>query len=168
MKKSVAVISALGVFFLASCSETEPTSGADDAAQVSEAAPSDSPSSTPSDTAGPPKATESAKAEPSRKTSAEPGVVYGDCSIEVGGKVYLDIKKTCRIDMQEDGSFQVNLNSDTPTYFAYVSILDDGFANVSWNGTEKASHAQELLGEDFRRKGACWIGAKGKVCATKR
>jgi hypothetical protein len=94
--------------------------------------------------------------------------VYGDCSITVGGKVYLDIKKTCRIDMQEDGSFQVNLESRKPSYFAYVSLLDGGFANVSWNGVQKYSKASELLGEDFRRKGGCWIGKKGKVCAFKR
>lgn len=94
--------------------------------------------------------------------------VYGDCSITVGGKVYLDIKKTCRIDMEADGSFQINLESKKPSHFAYVSILDGGFANVSWNGVQKYSHASELLGEDFRRKGGCWIGKKGKVCAFKR
>lgn len=94
--------------------------------------------------------------------------IRGDCSITVGGKVYLAIKKTCRIDMQDDGSFQVNLDSGKPDYFAYVSILDGGYANVSWNGQEKASHASYLLGEDFRRKGGCWIGKKGKVCAFKR
>lgn len=94
--------------------------------------------------------------------------VYGDCSITVGEKVYLNIKKTCRIDMEADGSFQINLNSKKPSHFAYVSILDDGYANVSWNGKEKASHASHLLGEDFRRKGGCWVGKKGKVCAFKR
>ncbi|MBX3594879.1 hypothetical protein [Sphingomonas sp.] len=94
--------------------------------------------------------------------------VYGDCSITVGGKVYLNIKKTCRIDLESDGSFQINLNAKKPSYFAYVSILDGGFANVSWNGVEKASHADTLLGEDFRRSGGCWIGRKGKVCAIKR
>ena len=73
-----------------------------------------------------------------------------------------------RIDMQEDGSFQVNLESRKPSYFAYVSLLDGGFANVSWNGVQKYSKASELLGEDFRRKGGCWIGKKGKVCAFKR
>lgn len=94
--------------------------------------------------------------------------MWGDCSITVGGKVYLDIKKTCRIDMQEDGSFQINLESKRPSHFAYVSILDGGYANVSWNGVQKYSHASVLLGEDFRRKGACWVGKKGKVCAAKR
>ncbi len=102
---------------------------------------------------------------------AQPAVaktVYGDCSITVGGKVYLNIKKTCRIDLEDDGSFQINLNSKTPSYFAYVSLLDGGVANVSWNGVEKASHASTLLGEDFRRSGGCWVGRKGKVCAFKR
>ncbi|MFB0875974.1 MULTISPECIES: hypothetical protein [unclassified Sphingobium] len=94
--------------------------------------------------------------------------VYGDCSISVGGKTYLNIKKTCRIDLDTDGSFQINLNSKKPSYFAYVSLLDGGVANVSWNGVEKASHADTLLGEDFRRTGGCWIGRRGKVCAFKR
>lgn len=94
--------------------------------------------------------------------------LYGDCSITVRGKVYLDIKKTCRIDMDADGSFQVNLESKKPSYFAYVSMLGGGFADVAWNGVEKYSKASELLGEDFRRKGACWIGKKAKVCAVKR
>lgn len=101
-------------------------------------------------------------------TPAAARTVYGDCSITVGGKVYLDIRRTCRIDMQDDGSFQVNLESRTPSHFAYVSMLDGGFANVSWNGRGKAGHASELLGEDFRRKGACWIGRRGRVCATRR
>lgn len=102
---------------------------------------------------------------------AQPAVaktVYGDCSITVGGKVYLNIKKTCRIDLEADGSFQINLNSKKPSYFAYVSILDGGFANVSWNGVQKYGHASVLLGEDFRRQGGCWVGRKGKVCAYKR
>lgn len=94
--------------------------------------------------------------------------VYGDCSITVGGKVYLAIKKTCRIDLDPDGSFQVNLESKKPSYFAYVSMLGGGYADVAWNGVEKYSKASELLGDDFRRKGGCWIGKKAKVCAFKR
>lgn len=101
-------------------------------------------------------------------TPAAAKTVYGDCSITVGGKLYLDLKKTCRIDMDSDGSFQINLNSKKPSYFAYVSILEGGFANVSWNGREQFGHASVLLGEDFRRKGGCWVGKKGKVCAFKR
>ena len=94
--------------------------------------------------------------------------VYGDCSITVSGKVYLDIKRTCRIDMDADGSFQVNLESRKPGYFAYVSMLGGGYADVAWNGVEKYSRASELLGKDFRRKGGCWVGKKAKVCAFKR
>lgn len=100
--------------------------------------------------------------------SAIAKTIYGDCSITVGGKVYLDIKKTCRIDMDANGSFQVNLASKKPSYFAYVSMLGGGFADVAWNGVEKYSRASEVLGEDFRRKGGCWIGKRAKVCAVKR
>lgn len=93
---------------------------------------------------------------------------YGDCSITVGGKVYLDIRRTCRIDMDADGSFQVNLESQKPSYFAYVSILRGGYADIAWNGIQKYSKASELLGNDFRRKGGCWVGKQAKVCAYKR
>lgn len=102
----------------------------------------------------------------SQPTTAK--TVYGDCSITVGARVYLDIKKTCRIDMDADGSFQVNLESRKPSYFAYVSMLGGGYADVAWNGVEKYSRASELLGKDFRREGGCWVGKRAKVCAFKR
>lgn len=103
------------------------------------------------------------------QADAQGKAITGDCSLTVDGKVYLDIKKTCRIEfMGGDGSFTINTGSSKPGYFAYVSMLDNGFANVSWNETPKSTHAHSLLGEDFRRKGGCWIGKRGKVCAFKR
>lgn len=95
--------------------------------------------------------------------------VKGDCSITVDGKLYLNIKKSCTIEfLGDDGSFTVNTGSSKPGYFAYVNMLDGGFANVSWNGNPRSTHADELLGEDFRRQGGCWVGRRGKVCAFKR
>lgn len=82
-----------------------------------------------------------------------------DCLLQVKGKTYL--KGTCMYDADKDGSFR--LFGDK--YFVYLGTLDDGYANVSWNGKSQASHAQELLGEDFKRDGACWVGKQGKVCA---
>lgn len=106
---------------------------------------------------------------PVPQAQAQGKVVTGDCSLTVDGKVYLDIKKTCRIEFSGgDGSFTINTGSSKPGYFAYVSMLDGGYANVSWNETPKSTHAHSLLGEDFRRKGGCWIGKRGKVCAFKR
>lgn len=95
--------------------------------------------------------------------------VNGDCSITVNGKVKLNLKKVCRIEFIDgDGSFIVNGDQKGSKYFAYVTMLDDGFANVSWNGSPASTHAQDLLGEDFRKHGGCWVGRKGKVCAYKR
>lgn len=83
-----------------------------------------------------------------------------NCELTVKGKTYL--KGTCMYDADADGSFR--LMGDK--YFVYLNRLDDGFANVSWNASPENSHAQALLGEDFKRKGACWVGKNAKVCAT--
>lgn len=99
---------------------------------------------------------------------AQAKTVTGDCSLTVDGKVYLNIKKTCRIEfIGKDGSFTINTNSTKPDYFAYVTILEKDLAGVSWNKTPKSTSAQAPLGEDFRRKGGCWIGKRAKVCAFK-
>lgn len=82
-----------------------------------------------------------------------------DCSLKVKGKTYL--KGTCIYDADEDGSFR--LFGDK--YFVYLNMLEKGVAGASWNGTEQASHAQELLGEDFKRKGGCWVGKDAEICA---
>lgn len=82
-----------------------------------------------------------------------------DCSLQVQGKSYL--KGTCMYDADKDGSFR--LFGDK--YFVYLNTFEDGKAGVSWNGKSQASHAQELLGEDFKRDGACWVGKQAKVCA---
>lgn len=82
-----------------------------------------------------------------------------DCSLTVSGKSYL--RGTCKYDADADGSFR--LFGDK--YFVYLNVLEKGVAGVSWNGKSQASHAQESLGEDFKRDGACWIGKKAKVCA---
>ncbi len=99
---------------------------------------------------------------------AEAKTIAGDCSLTVGGKVYVDIKKTCRIEfMGGDGSFTINAGTTKPGYFAYVTMMEKGLASVSWNETPKSMSAQAPLGEDFRRKGGCWIGKRAKVCAFK-
>lgn len=82
-----------------------------------------------------------------------------DCELQVKGKTYL--KGTCMYDADADGSFR--LMGDK--YFVYLSMLEGGVANVSWNESPENSHAQALLGEDFKRKGACWVGKNAKVCA---
>lgn len=83
-----------------------------------------------------------------------------DCELQVKGKTYL--KGTCMYDADPDGSFRLMGNK----YFVYLNMLDGGVAGASWNGTPSSSHAHVLLGEDFKRKGACWIGKNAKICAT--
>ncbi|MBK8451826.1 MAG: DUF3828 domain-containing protein [Thiofilum sp.] len=82
-----------------------------------------------------------------------------DCSLKVQGKTYL--KGTCIYDADKDGSFR--LFGDK--YFVYLNMLEQGVAGASWNGKSQASHAQEPLGEDFKRKGGCWVGKQAEICA---
>ena len=82
-----------------------------------------------------------------------------DCSLKVKSKTYL--KGTCIYDADTDGSFR--LFGDK--YFVYLNMLEKGVAGASWNGTSQASHAQELLGEDFKLKGGCWVGKDAEICA---
>lgn len=82
-----------------------------------------------------------------------------DCSLKVKGKTYL--KGTCIYDADKDGSFR--LFGDK--YFVYLNLLEKGVAGASWNGTSQTSHAQELLGEDFKLKGGCWVGKNAEICA---
>ncbi len=82
-----------------------------------------------------------------------------DCSLKVKGKTYL--KGTCMYDADKDGSFR--LFGDK--YFVYLNMLEKGVAGASWNGKSQASHAQELLGEDFKLKGGCWVGKDAEICA---
>ena len=82
-----------------------------------------------------------------------------DCSLKVKGKTYL--KGTCIYDVDADGSFR--LSGDK--YFVYLNMLEEGVAGASWNGKSQASRAQELLGEDFKLKGGCWVGKNAEICA---
>ncbi|SEA32136.1 Protein of unknown function [Thiothrix caldifontis] len=82
-----------------------------------------------------------------------------DCSLKVKGKTYLN--GTCMYDADKDGSFR--LFGDK--YFVYLNMLEKGVAGASWNGTSQASHAQELLGEDFKLKKGCWVGKNAEICA---
>lgn len=82
-----------------------------------------------------------------------------DCLLQVKGKTYL--KGTCKYNADQDGSFR--LFGDK--YFVYLNTLENGLAGASWNETLDSSHAHSLLGEDFKRQGACWIGKNAKICA---
>lgn len=82
-----------------------------------------------------------------------------DCKLVVKGKTYLN--GTCMYDADRDGSFRLFGNK----YFVYLNTFGDGTAGASWNGVSQASHAQEPLGEGFKRNGACWSNKTAKVCA---
>lgn len=66
------------------------------------------------------------------------------------------------------GSFQIAEHADRGDgvlgYFAQLQVATD-FASLSWNGDRRALHAQAALGEDFKRRGACWANAIAKICA---
>lgn len=100
--------------------------------------------------------------------------IQGDCSLTVDGKTYLDIQRTCRISLSRDGSFSINTRetlskTDESFYFAYLSKVDgEETAWLYWNEDPQTMHAHTALGDDFRRRGACWIGRRAKVCAYKR
>ncbi len=81
------------------------------------------------------------------------------CQLTVKGKTYLN--GTCMYDADQDGSFR--LFGDK--YFVYLSTFGDGTAGASWNGVSQASHAQEPLGEGFKRDGGCWSNRTAKICA---
>lgn len=95
----------------------------------------------------------------------------GDCSLTVDGKTYLDIRNSCPIYPLNDGKGSLIVNSDGKTkvtsYFAYLQPKGDDTASVSWNEDPGADHAWAQLGDDFRRKGACWSNARAKLCATR-
>ncbi len=81
------------------------------------------------------------------------------CTLTVKGKSY--IEGACQFEADPDGSFRI-FGAD---HFAYVNVNPGGkTAEASWNGTAKASHAHEALG-NLVRKGACWENADAKVCA---
>ena len=104
---------------------------------------------------------------------AGPKIILGDCSLTVGGRVILNIKRTCRIDMDDDGGFSINTREGNerdkrPFHFAYLSVNGDGTASVSWNAEIHSLHADNPLGDDFRRKGGCWVGRRATICAFRR
>ncbi len=98
--------------------------------------------------------------------------VRGDCSLTVGKRVVINIKRTCHISLFGDGGFSINTAPDDardrrPFHFAYLNIYN-GLGQLSWNEDIRANHAEWSLGEDFRRKGGCWIGRRATVCAYRR
>lgn len=91
----------------------------------------------------------------------------GDCLLVVHGKTYID--GHCKIDMDKDGSFTVNVGDQLrfPRYFAYLNMNGDGTATGSWNEDPMATHADSRLGARMKPQGGCWIGDQTKLCAWK-
>jgi hypothetical protein len=91
----------------------------------------------------------------------EAGMRKVKCRLKVKGKTYLDGK--CMYSSSKGGSFSVFGKH----YFAYLNILGDGKASLSWNESPEHTKAQALLGEDFSKKGGCWVNAnkQTEICA---
>jgi len=74
----------------------------------------------------------------------------------------------------DDGSFTIKERGQRP-HFAYL-VRNGALTDGSWNGSERANHADNPLGE-MRRSGACWQSVRqpreartidwGKICAWK-
>lgn len=88
----------------------------------------------------------------------------GRCTLQVDGKVYLN--GMCNIEMEANGSFSIGMGDTTRSkYFASVDIDSaTGVAHGMWNGKDADSHAHDDLGA-LKRKGACWVNQRAKVCA---
>lgn len=99
-------------------------------------------------------------------------VVRGDCSLTVDGHRKIAIRRTCPIYRHDgaEGIFMINTDGERAIrgYFAQVTPNGDGTASTSWNGSRRAQHAHDFLGEDFRRKGDCWVNRRARLCATPR
>ena len=99
-------------------------------------------------------------------------VVRGDCSLTVDGHRTAAVRRACPIYRYDgaEGIFMIDTDGRTTIrgYFAQVTPNGDGTASISWNGTRGAQHAHDLLGEDFRRKGDCWVNRRARLCATPR
>lgn len=97
-------------------------------------------------------------------------VIRGDCSLSVDGKTYINIKRTCRISLDRDGSFSINTLGNGERvprryYFAFLDVNPDGSGSATWNDSPGALHAQTRLGDGFRRKGGCWSNRRATICA---
>ena len=107
------------------------------------------------------------------------GYHWGRCLLQVDGKDY--ISGRCSYNVQAGGSFMIEgpkqdfaaLNSGKPfaemvgkDYFAQLDVRGaeaDGY----WNEDIRSLHAQTPLGV-LKRKGACWLNAKARICLWKR
>lgn len=113
---------------------------------------------------------------PTGAGAAGPGgkeaVIRGSCKLKVDGHTYVDIRETCPIWLAYDGTGRFWINTDRSgylgDYFAEVAPAGNGTASANWNGIEGGTHAQNFLGEDFRKApGGCWVNNFAEICATR-
>lgn len=124
--------------------------------------------------AGP--AASAAKSSVTKAGAAGPGgkeaVIEGSCRLKVDGRTYVDIHDTCLIWLANDGTGRFWINTDRSTrlgdYFAEIAPAGDGTASGNWNGVQGGTHAQDFLGEDFRKtSGGCWVDRRAEICAMR-
>ena len=98
-----------------------------------------------------------------------PGLAMpGKCLLSVDGKIYLNA--TCNIDISaSDGSFSIGTGeSSREKHFAVVNVGPVKRRAIGyWNGVLGEDRAHESLGILVRR-GACWINARARICATRK
>lgn len=103
--------------------------------------------------------------------AGQPQVIFGTCKLVVQGTTYIDLRGNCPIWLANDGTgtFWINVdrNAYLGQYFATIEPQGNGIGWGHWNGMPGATHAQALLGEDFRMAAnGCWINATAMVCAS--
>ncbi|RYG90160.1 MAG: SHOCT domain-containing protein [Alphaproteobacteria bacterium] len=101
-----------------------------------------------------------AEAVPAEETVG-PKPVRGRCFLQVDGKSYIDGE--CDIVLEADGSFDIQDQFGSPTYFAKV-LRDGAEAQGYWNQYPGATRAHTDLGT-LKRDGACWANDKARICA---
>lgn len=102
----------------------------------------------------------------------QPYVIRGTCRLVVDGSTLIDRRGDCPIWMANDGTGTFWINTDResplPDYFAELEPQGNGIGWAHWNGEPGATHAQALLGEDFRMgSGGCWSNARATICAAR-
>lgn len=95
---------------------------------------------------------------PQRPATAQTATRPAQCELTVDGK--RRIAGVCQYRPTGGGGFQISAGD----YFAYLSVVGPSLAEASWNGSDRASHAQVPLGQ-LRRDGACWINRRARICA---
>jgi len=108
------------------------------------------------------------------------GFHWGRCLLEIDGKKY--ITGRCAYEIGPGASFEFHgphqiwagidykpedfAGEQSNDYFASIDV-EGSTADGFWNENIRATHAQAFLGT-LRRRGACWVNERAKVCLWRK